>query len=140
MPWGAGFLAETLPALGVAHAACIPVLFAGDDVAHQVDSQPVLSALSGLEGTVSTGAADSVNILETGHGLVNGPHGFVTAFYADADADMDVATVTADALLVAEQAASGAPAIVAASWDTCPQAAGDDAEILLRNTLEWLTD
>jgi len=155
LPWGAGFLSETLPALGVAHAAGIPVLFAGDDVAHQVDSQPLLSALSGLEGTVSTGAADSVNILETGHGLVNGPHGFVTAFYADAD--MDVAELTVDALLVAEQAANGAPAIVAveppagvrsatqlfgvaASWEICPQVAGDDAAILLRNTLDWLTD
>ncbi len=155
LPWGAGFFADTLPGLEVARAAGIPVLLVGDDVADGIDDHAALAALTGLQGYGGSGAADSVTILETAHGLVNGTAGFVTAFYADAD--MDQAGLGSDALAVAEQATSGAPAIVAvepptgarsatalfgiaASWEACPQVAGDDPAILLRNALEWLTE
>jgi len=156
LAWGTGFLGETLPALQAAQTAGIPVLFAGDDSADQLDAQPALAALTGLQGFIGTGAADSVTILETTHPLVNGAHGLVTAFYADADMD-ETGGVTADGLIVAEQAGNGAPTIVAvepksgarsatvlfgiaASWEMCPPVAGDDPGILLRNTLDWLTE
>ena len=70
------------------------------------------------------------------------------------DADMDVAGLGVDASLIAEQGATGAPALaiqdipgqartvvqlvaIAAAWDACPQTSGD-TDILVRNALDWL--
>ena len=152
LAWGTPFFDETLPALFQAWTAGIPVYVIGDDAADQLDSTPELVTLLGLEGYIDTGAPDSVNVLEPSHPTIDGAYGFVMPFVADAD--MDVAGLGVDALLIAEQGATGAPALAvqdipgqartvvqlvaaAAAWDGCPQTSGD-TDLLARNVLDWI--
>jgi len=153
LPWGSPFFDDTLPALEAAHAAGIPLYVIGDDAADGVDDYTDLSDLVGLIDRQDSGAADSVNVLDATHPLTHGPYGDVMGFWSEAD--MDVCSLREDAELIAEQASTGAAALLvredgagtravtqlfatAASHDTCPQAPDDRTEPLLRNALEWL--
>jgi hypothetical protein len=153
--WADAFFDITLPALAAAHAVGIPIYVIGDDAADGVDDHPLLAELLGLTGRTSTGEADSVNILDASHPVADGPGGVVIGFWTEAD--MDVAEVAGDGVLLGEQATTGAPALVvvehasghravvqlfeaAASHDACGQVPSANSEPLLRNALEWLLE
>ena len=155
LEWGEAFIEDTMPALATAHEAGLPVYVIGDDAAGGVDDHPQLSGLLGLINRNSTGGEDSVNILDAGHPVADGPGGTVIGFWTEAD--MDVAEVSGDGVLLGEQASTGAPALVviedaqghrtvvqlfeaAASHDACGQVPEANSEPLLRNALEWLTE
>ena len=155
LAWGDAFFDDTLPALEAAHAAGIPLYILGDDVADGVDDVTDLSDLVGLIDRQDSGVPDSVNVLEATHPIAHGAHGDVMGFWSEAD--MDVCSLRVEAELIAEQAATGAPALLvmedaqgtrtvvqlfaaAAAHDACPQVPSDRAEPLLRNALEWLLE